>query len=53
MDWNVQCDTQAAQVLAATTSDLTLVTLSATLKARTFGPPTCRVFVPRGHWVRC
>jgi purine nucleosidase len=33
MDWNVQCDTQAAQILAATTSELTLVTLPATLKA--------------------
>jgi hypothetical protein len=32
MDWNVQCDTRAAQILAATTK-LTLVTLPATLKA--------------------
>ena len=33
MDWNVQCDTRAAQILAASTSELTLVTLPATLKA--------------------
>jgi inosine-uridine nucleoside N-ribohydrolase len=34
LDWNLQCDTQAAQILAASTSELTLVTLPATLKAR-------------------
>jgi inosine-uridine nucleoside N-ribohydrolase len=33
MDWNVQFDTQAAKILAATTSELTLVTLPVTLKA--------------------
>jgi purine nucleosidase len=33
MDWNVQFDTKAAQILAATTSELTLVTLPVTLKA--------------------
>jgi purine nucleosidase len=33
MDWNVQCDTRAAKILAATTRELTLVTLPATLKA--------------------
>jgi inosine-uridine nucleoside N-ribohydrolase len=32
MDWNVQCDTRAAQILAVTTR-LTLVTLPATLRA--------------------
>jgi inosine-uridine nucleoside N-ribohydrolase len=50
MDWNVQCDTQAAQVLAATTSDLTLVTLSATLKAhlRAADLPRLRASGPLG-----
>jgi purine nucleosidase len=33
MDWNVQFDTRAAQILAATTTELTLVTLPVTLKA--------------------
>jgi purine nucleosidase len=33
MDWNVQCDTRAAQILAAA-AELTLVTLAATLKAQ-------------------
>lgn len=32
MDWNVQCDTRAAEILAAS-AQLTLVTLPATLKA--------------------
>jgi purine nucleosidase len=33
MDWNVQCDTRAVQIVAATTAELTLVTLPVTLKA--------------------
>jgi purine nucleosidase len=33
MDWNVQCDTRAAQIVAGTSRELTLVTLPATLKA--------------------
>lgn len=34
MDWNVQCDTQAALVLFSATTKLTLVTLPAALKAQ-------------------
>ena len=33
MDWNVQCDTVAAQVVFANTTDLAIVTVSTTLKA--------------------
>jgi inosine-uridine nucleoside N-ribohydrolase len=33
MDWNVQCDTNAAQVVFANTTNLTFVTVSSTLKA--------------------
>jgi predicted N-acetyltransferase YhbS/inosine-uridine nucleoside N-ribohydrolase len=33
MDWNVQCDTEAATTVFARSADLTLVTLPATLKA--------------------
>jgi purine nucleosidase len=33
MDWNVQCDTRAAEIVAATAEDLTIATVSATLKA--------------------
>ncbi len=33
MDWNVQCDTRAAQIVAGATASLTLATLPATLRA--------------------
>src|SRR5207248_2267710 len=33
MDWNVQCDTRAAEIVAAAAEDLTIATVSATLKA--------------------
>ena len=51
MDWNVQFDTRAAQILAATTSALTLVTLPATLKAhlRTADLPRLRACGPLGE----
>jgi purine nucleosidase len=50
MDWNVQFDTKAAQILAATTSELTLVTLPVTLKAhlRAADLPRLRVCGPLG-----
>jgi inosine-uridine nucleoside N-ribohydrolase len=48
-DWNVQCDTRAARVLAATTG-LTLVTLPATLRAhlRAADLPRLRASGPLG-----
>jgi purine nucleosidase len=51
MDWNVQFDTQAAQILAATTSKLTLVTLPMTLKAhlRAADLPRLRACGPLGE----
>jgi purine nucleosidase len=51
MDWNVQSDTRAAQILAATTSELTLVTLPATLKAqlRAADLPRLRASGPLGE----
>jgi purine nucleosidase len=51
MDWNVQFDTQAAQILAATTSELTLVTLPVTLKAhlRAADLPRLRACGPLGE----
>ncbi|HEY5986552.1 MAG TPA: nucleoside hydrolase [Streptosporangiaceae bacterium] len=51
MDFNVQFDTRAAQILAATTSKLTLVTLPVTLKAhlRTADLPRLRACGPLGQ----
>jgi purine nucleosidase len=51
MDWNVQFDTQAAQILAATTPTLTLVTLPVTLKAhlRAADLPRLRACGPLGE----
>ena len=50
MDWNVQSDTRAAQMLAASTAELTLVTLPATLKAhlRAADLPRLRAAGPLG-----
>jgi inosine-uridine nucleoside N-ribohydrolase len=42
MDWNVQCDTRAAEIVAKAADDLTLVTLAATFKA-----PLRRADLPR------
>ena len=51
MDWNVQCDTQAAQVLARA-GELTLVTLPATL-TDTCTLPTATAAGIRGRSVNC
>ncbi|CAN5787787.1 pyrimidine-specific ribonucleoside hydrolase RihA [soil metagenome] len=50
MDWNVQWDTRAAEIVFASASDLTLVTLSATLKAhlRAADLPRLRASGPLG-----
>ena len=51
MDWNVQFDIRAAQILAATTSEFTLVTLPVTLKAhlRAADLPRLRASGPLGE----
>jgi inosine-uridine nucleoside N-ribohydrolase len=54
MDWNVQWDTRAAEIVAAT-ADLTLVPLPVTLKAplRTVDLPRLRVSGPLGALLAC
>ncbi len=51
MDWNVQCDTNAAHVVFANTTNLTLVTVSATLSAhlRAAHLPRLRAAGPLGE----
>jgi inosine-uridine nucleoside N-ribohydrolase len=51
MDFNIQFDTQAAQIVAAMTTQLTLVTLTATLKAwlRAADLPRLRAAGPLGE----
>jgi purine nucleosidase len=51
MDWNVQCDTNAAQVVFANATDLTIVTVSTTLKAhlRRAHLPRLRAIGPLGE----
>ncbi len=51
MDWNVQCDTNAAQVVFANTTDLTLTTLAPTFKAhlRAAHLPRLRAAGPLGE----
>ena len=46
MDFNVQQDTRAAEIVAAT-ADLTLVRCPSRSR-RSCAPPTCRAFVPLG-----
>ncbi|HEU5430444.1 MAG TPA: nucleoside hydrolase [Thermomicrobiales bacterium] len=50
MDWNIQWDTNAAEIVAAAAGDLTLVTLPATLKAhlRAADLPRLRASGPLG-----
>jgi purine nucleosidase len=50
MDWNVQWDTRAAEIVAATTAELTLATLPATLRAhlRAADLPRLRASGPLG-----
>ncbi len=54
MDWNVQCDTRAAQILT-TTAQLTLVTLPVTLKAhlRAAHLPRLQRSGPLGELLSC
>ena len=51
MDWNVQCDTNAAQVVFANTTDLTVVTVPTTFKAhlRAAHLPRLRAAGPLGE----
>ena len=51
-DWNVQCDTVAALVVAHL-DRLTMVPLHATLRSAPPRAETCPAWLPRGRWVNC